>query len=197
VVLRNVWLGQVRHAIPARVVVDRDDLLGWWIAPGTRFQAPTGTRGDMARADMRPGQGFEEQEWYGGGALFFTRRGDLYCIGPIWDEDGELTCWYVNLQQPLRPTPIGFDTMDLILDVVIAPDLSRWAWRDEDKLDEAVRRSVLSPAAAAHLRAAGRHAAEQALAHRPIDYRPWADWRPPGDWGPPALPEGWEAPATR
>ena len=30
-------------------------------------------------------------------------------------------------------TPIGFDYLDRLLDIEIAPDLSRWKWKDEDE----------------------------------------------------------------
>jgi hypothetical protein len=43
----------------------------------------------------------------------------------------QLAHWYVNFQRPMRRTAIGFDTFDLLLDLVIAPDLSRWDWKDE------------------------------------------------------------------
>ena len=46
-----------------------------------------------------------------------------------------LDCWYVNLQEPIRHTPIGFDTMDHTLDIVIYPDMSEWKWKDEDEFE--------------------------------------------------------------
>ena len=50
----------------------------------------------------------------------------------------ELRCWYVDLQEPLRRTTLGFDTMDHLLDIVISPDQSAWRWKDEDEFEEAV-----------------------------------------------------------
>lgn len=50
--------------------------------------------------------------------------------------------WYVNLQEPMRRNPIGFEAMDLMLDVVVEPALS-WRWRDGEEFDEIVERSIL------------------------------------------------------
>ncbi|MCM2579620.1 DUF402 domain-containing protein [Streptomyces sp. MTZ3.1] len=35
-----------------------------------------------------------------------------------------LQCWYVNFEHPARRTGLGFDTLDLVVDLVIAPDLN-------------------------------------------------------------------------
>jgi hypothetical protein len=51
----------------------------------------------------------------------------------MWETgQSKLRCWYIDLQEPLRRTGIGFDTMDHILDVVISADRSEWHWKDED-----------------------------------------------------------------
>ncbi|MFJ4866145.1 hypothetical protein [Streptomyces sp. NPDC088748] len=35
-------------------------------------------------------------------------------------------------------TGAGFDTFDLTVDLLIAPDLARWEWKDEDLRREAL-----------------------------------------------------------
>ncbi|MBL0345175.1 MAG: DUF402 domain-containing protein [Anaerolineales bacterium] len=55
-----------------------------------------------------------------------------------------LDCWYVNLQEPIRRTPIGFDTMDHTLDIVINPDMSEWKWKDDDEFVN-VQKAVCIP----------------------------------------------------
>ncbi|MFJ5938817.1 DUF402 domain-containing protein [Streptomyces sp. NPDC093071] len=37
--------------------------------------------------------------------------------------------WYVNFEHPTRRGQTGFDTLDLAVDLVITPDLARWAWK--------------------------------------------------------------------
>ena len=57
---------------------------------------------------------------------------------------GELLLWYVNLEEPLKRTAIGFDYLDQLLDIEIAVDLSSWKWKDEDELEAAVVRGVMT-----------------------------------------------------
>ena len=49
----------------------------------------------------------------------------------FWDESWSFLGWYVNLQSPLRRSPLGFDMTDWALDVWVEPD-GRWQWKDED-----------------------------------------------------------------
>ena len=56
----------------------------------------------------------------------------------------EFLLWYVNLEDPLVRTDVGFDYKDRLLDIEIAPDLSGWKWKDEDELEEAVARGIVT-----------------------------------------------------
>ncbi len=96
--------------------------------------------------------------------------------------------YYVNLQSPLMPTPLGFDTVEHVLDATIAPDRSSWAWKDEDELAEAVVRGIFTDAEARSFRAWGRRALARVLERRPPFDREWAGWRPDPSWDAPALP---------
>lgn len=95
------------------------------------------------------------------------------------------------LEAPWRRTPIGFDTQDLVLDVTVAPDLSSWAWKDEDELAWSVEVGKLSAAEAEAIRGAGRRAIA-ALEARAWPFVPdWSAYRPDPHWPVPALPENW------
>ena len=80
--------------------------------------------------------------------------GDAFDIRLFWQEDWPFRGWYVNLQDPVRRVPTGFDTADHILDLAIGPDRA-WAWKDEDELADAVRIGRFSPREAAAVRATG------------------------------------------
>ena len=72
--------------------------------------------------------------WHTHRALFLQRPGEAHSIGLFWREaDGEFWYWYVNLEAPWQRSPVGFDTWDHVLDLVVAPDLSSWQWKDEDE----------------------------------------------------------------
>jgi protein associated with RNAse G/E len=56
---------------------------------------------------------------------------------PTWTGPGRHLGWYVNLQCPYRRTPLGIEAMDLMLDIVVEPDMT-WRWKDDDEFDEIV-----------------------------------------------------------
>ena len=62
--------------------------------------------------------------------------------------------WYVNLQEPFRRTPIGYDTYDLELDVWI-PAGGGWSFKDDELLDVRVDEGRFTTAEAAEIRALG------------------------------------------
>ncbi len=103
-----------------------------------------------------------------------------------------MRCWYVHLQEPLRRTKIGFDTMDQMLDIVISPDCSSWYWKDEDEFNEAVAIGVYSPEQAHSIRAEGERVIGLLNANASPFCDGWADWTPPMEWGIPNFPAGWE-----
>ena len=67
----------------------------------------------------------------------------------------ELICWYVNLEEPTTRTPVGLDTWNQELDIVISPGFSRWQWKDEDDIEEAQSLGVITAERAKELRNEG------------------------------------------
>lgn len=110
----------------------------------------------------------------------------------LWTMEEDRRVWYVNLQDPLARTSIGFDTVDHALDVVVELDRSSWRWKDEDELAEAVEDGLFTPAEAADFRAWGERAVERILSSEPPFDRNWDGWRPDPGWGVPELPDGWD-----
>jgi hypothetical protein len=110
----------------------------------------------------------------------------------LWTGADDRQVWYVNLQDPLKRTRIGFDTVDHALDVVVELDGSSWEWKDEDELAGAVRDGLFSPEEAADFRRWGERAVDRILAREPPFDRGWEDWSPDPAWQAPDLPEGWD-----
>ncbi|MFG3689581.1 hypothetical protein [Micromonospora sp. NPDC047740] len=75
--------------------------------------------------------------WYGLDTDFSVR---LY--RPI---AGGAVQWGVDFEQPVRETPIGFDTFDLLLDITLDQDLN-WRWKDCDEYERARRLGVITDA---------------------------------------------------
>jgi hypothetical protein len=98
----------------------------------------------------------------------------------------------VDLLAPIRRTEIGIASMDLILDIVVAPDLSSWLLKDEDDFIEAGRRRVFSPELMARVRVnVDRCLAKLAAKAWPYNEE-WPAWRPETGWGLPSMATGWD-----
>ena len=191
IVLREVWRGRVFEARPTTVVRDEPDQTMLLLPGGVRCGLPIGTDGRELRLPDRP--------WH----LEVRQRGDQPILSFAWPdtsysvllwaaEDGRRV-WYVNLQDPLTRTPLGFDTVDHALDVVVEIDRSSWRWKDEVELAEAVRDGLFTPEEAADFRTSGERAVERILGGEPPFDRDWGDWRPDRGWPTPELRPGWDA----
>ena len=101
------------------------------------------------------------------GILSFAWPDTPYAILLLLDTDGSPRGWYVNLQTPLARTPIGFDTVDHALDVLVALDRSSWTWKDEDELAEAIALGLFTEADAASFRYWGERAVEHLVLRQP------------------------------
>lgn len=196
VALRDIWHGTVFLAKPVTVVRDTSDLVALHLAVGSRWKRARTPGGEPMRV---PCGAWEPADavWHGGDALYLIRPGDRYAVMAFWTERPRaFRGWYINLQEPLRRTPIGFDTMDQLLDIVAPPDRSTWSWKDEDELEEARARDLFSDAECRAIRAEGERAAARMVAGAPPFRDGWEDWRPDPTWTVPTLPVGWDTVPT-
>jgi hypothetical protein len=184
-----LWQGRLWTLRPVTVVEDTPQLVALYIAPGTRWKRPLGLDGEKLRMPAEQWQ-LGNDVWRGA-ALRLTRPTDAHSVLLLWTESGELTCWYINLEEPLRRSPVGFDYMDQALDIVVGPDLSWWRWKDEEEMADAVAKGIFSRQQAAQIRAEGERALERLLSRAPPLDRPWERWVPDPNWGVPALSEDW------
>ena len=158
---------------------------------------PHGAIWKDASPDLRPTERLNkawallDTEWTFGGTLRLSIPGASYSVIRLSNVDGSLYQWYINLEEPLRQTDIGFDYQDNILDVVVQPNLTDWIWRDEDELEEVVAAGLLSKAKATALYAEGTAAVALLQSGKSV-FNGWANWRPDPSWPVPALPPGWD-----
>ncbi|MGA9162672.1 MAG: DUF402 domain-containing protein [Actinomycetota bacterium] len=189
IALRQTWQGHVWSARPATVVEDTPGQTMLYIPAGIRWMAPfhDGRRLKVPQAEFE---------------LVWQRDDDRHVLSFSWPDtwyavllflrpDRSPMHWYVNLEEPLRRTDIGFDTLDQELDVIVELDGS-WRWKDEDDLAEAIRRGVIPAKEEPRLRADGERAAHRIVDREPPFDHEWSDWRPDPDWPVPALPQGWD-----
>lgn len=186
ILIRHVHFGRVFHALPVRVVRDDDELCAWWIAPGTPCIYPDAT--DEAGALLpRSGWSTRTHTWFGNGNLDLARPGERRSVRLFWNGDGSFRGWYVNLQEPIRRMPHGFDFRDLALDLLVAPDLT-WQLKDEDHLEQGAAMGIFS---GEELRAV--HEERDGVLERLDELFPtgWEAFRPDPGWTTLALPAEW------
>jgi hypothetical protein len=179
ILIRHVWGDEVFMAASLTVVQHADGLLVAWLAPGTTYMRPA------ERHALPFGQPLVDRPWAAPGTLQLTREHEAHSVWVLPD------AWYVNLQEPLRRTELGFDTRDQLLDLVRSRD-GGWRWKDEDELAAAVGAGHLGADEADAVRAEGLRVIE-------ADPFPtgWEAWEPDPSWPVPALPTGWDRAAAR
>jgi hypothetical protein len=176
-VWRDVHRGRVWRAQACRVVAETDELLALWIPAGSPAKVPAG--------GLRiPGDAWElEDTAPARDQLCVARRGRAHSIYLFWHDGWALSHWYVNFERPLARTPLGVDTFDEKLDLIVRPDGS-YRWKDEDELEAAAAVGLLDADAV-------RAEAARVLEEWPFPTG-WEDWRPQPGWAVPRLPEGWD-----
>lgn len=181
------WLG-----VPVRVVEDTAEALVTFIAPGARFGFPPG---DYPIAGGRHPWS-ERTAWTGHGVLMVQRPDEPWAVWHFWDgPERRFAAWYLNIQEPFRRTAIGYDTQDLELDVVVAPD-GTWTVKDRDLLPVRVIEGRFTTEQVDEVEAIGARL-EAALADgSPLWDSRWTAWEPDPGWGDEVLPPGWEAAPT-
>ncbi|TWE23105.1 uncharacterized protein DUF402 [Prauserella muralis] len=185
--------GSVGQQHPLRVLADDGrELLGWLpagtpivssrLADGRRMRdAPLAERFTLPRVRTR-------DAWWTRSTLRLVDDAAWASVWWFFDAAGVFTDWYVNLEIPLGRDDRGPVRIDGVLDLVVGAD-RRWAWKDEDEADEAVRAGRLTAGQLRRLRAEGeRYAALAEAGAFPFDGT-WTDFRPEPAWPAPELPD--------
>ena len=194
IVYREVWRESVWTAKPVTVVQDSPDLIVLYLSYGASWKYPAGRRAEFIDFLQAGVWELADATWSFGDNLILIPPDETHAVHINWARESRvLNGWYVNLQAALHRTPLGFDYMDHILDIVIEPDQTVWAWKDEAELQRAIDQGVYSLEQARQFRAEGLQAIEKMRAGSPIFDSGWEDWLPPEDWSVPVLPVGWDA----
>jgi predicted RNA-binding protein associated with RNAse of E/G family len=198
VIRRDVFRGKLWSAEPRRVLNDDGDglLLAHW--PGVRSRN-AGTwidyllNGDdrtrkQALADLAAHRWeLTDWTWRDTIVLAWYDVDPDFSIHRRFDADGTPIAWYVNFERPLRWTADGFETFDLLVDIVAAPDLGSWRWKDEDEYLQGRELRLIEDDD--HYRV--REARERAVALLKSRGGPfagaWPQWRPEPGWPAPSL----------
>lgn len=199
IVLQEVWHGKLWSARPMIVVQDHSDLLVLWYPRMTMWKAPTtppfrpraATRADRFVESLTRGDWVFADITAELSSLVLLRPGDWHGLLTSWDETGEYLGWYVNFQRPYMRTPSSIQTMDLMLDIVVAPDRT-WRWKDQDEFDVVVAAGLIGRAEADRVRTEAATVIARIEANEEPFNQPWHDWRPDPTWTVATLPPGWD-----
>jgi hypothetical protein len=175
-------------------VRDEHALIALYLRPGTVFKMSTRmTRPTEMQYVLKSDERYHEAEWRDMDALILYRPGDAYSVWRFQRADDQrLEMWYVNLEEPWTRTSIGFDSRDHGLDVIVAPDLSSWSWKDEEEMAQEIAEGHLTSADVAAYRREGERAATRITRREPPFDNDWTAWRPDPAWAVPVLPPGWD-----
>ncbi len=191
VTLRGVGI-KVFWAFPTIVVKDESDLIVLYM--------PAGVLGRNVAHKPTPEELFfltelkvVEFTWKRTDVLMLIVPGEAFSTYIMWETGTRsIDCWYVNLQEPIKRTCIGFDTLDHTLDVVISPDMSEWKWKDDDELAAAQKVGFYSSAQAREFWTEGEKAVRLITSERRSLYEEWKNWQANPQWKIPKLSPLWD-----
>lgn len=196
VVWRSLPEGNVGYVLPATIVCDDGDVIGLFQHTGSVCKKRTGKRGGPGGRNMLPNGwdgGYSDREWTGRSNLHLHKMGSGHTVIRSWDQDQQsYEGWYVNLEADWSRTPIGFDTLDLILDVIVGDDLSSWSLKDEDELHWAEDKGIMSADEAALARTEAEMVGEAIESRTWPFFEDWSEWKPAPDWPVPQVPNYWD-----
>lgn len=202
VLLRGVYGRHPTHMQSARVVKDTPEETAVLLLPGAECVAAEGyihrRHGDNSPWDrwqetLTDNLNLEKYTWHTNRVLILLEPGKFYSTSYFWDAaSDEFACYYINFQLPFRRTRLGFDTLDLDLDIVIEANYD-WRWKDVDEFEHAIKSGGIQLEWVKEV----AQAQEEVFARLekrtyPLDAK-WLAWRPDPTWSPPCLPADWDA----
>jgi predicted RNA-binding protein associated with RNAse of E/G family len=198
IVRRDVLGGRAWCETPVRVISDTEEalLVSHW--PGVRVLRPrryedalqSGLPEDRLRLIRELAVGeweLCERPWRSITVLTRVSPGDWFSVHRFYDADHRPGIWYVNFERPAVRTPSGYDTCDLCIDLVVAPDLSGYQWKDEDEYAVGREAGLISDDEDENIERA-KTSVLQLLARREGPFAgDWSVWRRDPDWPAPVL----------
>lgn len=196
VVLRNIARsdGTVTTAIPSICIKDSEKYLATYIAKDTLFKnnytIPQNKRVEAVTSSKVSAQRtYKELAWWHDTIRLYIPN-TFYSVWFFYNNHGDFTSYYGNLESPFLRTPIGIDSRDYGLDVV-ANAQGEWQWKDEDEFAKRLEIGIDSIDHQARIRAAGTDFIDR-LEHNkfPFDLN-WQKWKVPEKKSLQKLPKNW------
>lgn len=185
--------GRIEMCWPCRVVADGPELVALFIAAGSPYKAAPKKTAVEKRRQARPPVPPDEYVWRTD-TLRLMLPGRSHSVSLSWAREGGMRRflkYFVNMEEPFRRTPVGFDTQDHTIDIELTPDLA-CRWRDENELASHVAEGFYTEALAAAARAEGEWALEAIRRREHVCSNGWTEWSPPEQWKTAPFVEGWD-----
>ena len=200
VALRGVYNERVSYVQSAIVVQDQAEEVVLAVLPGAECCAPEGyidgkhgTLGHWDRWEdyLRGDWKMRRYSWHTNRLLILLQPDNYYASCYFWRaETNKFLCYYINFQLPFRRTGIGFDTLDLELDLIVEPTYD-WRWKDLDDYQRGMEYGILLGDWVQEIEAAKQEIFVR-LKERDYPFNgSWLHWLPDPGWSPPTLPENW------
>jgi uncharacterized protein len=183
---------RIDFAWPYRVVEDTGDQVALFIARGSAFRADPKRTARQKITDARRPEPVHEGVWRRD-TLRLMWPGASHSVWLSWEGEGasrRLRQYFVNLEEPFRRTPAGFDSFDHCLDVEVTPELE-CVWRDEEDFQDHLSLGFYTPELAEAVRAEGQRVIDEIASRTHPCLRGWATWSPPSEWSALAVPATW------
>jgi len=133
-----------------------------------------------------------EAHWAQRRFLMVLEPDRYYSICALWQQaNGEFERYYINFQLPFRRSKVGFDTLDLDLDLLVERDLTI-RWKDSDEYEEALSLGMIAPEWRDGVETARAEVLERIRRMEPPFDGSLLSWQPDPTWLPSRLPSGWE-----
>ena len=126
--------------------------------------------------------------WEVNACVTLRARDRWFTIGRQYGPEGTLRCWYVNFERPPIWHAAGWDTFDLLVDLVVEPD-GTWRWKDEDEYAHGRRLGLIDDAEHRAVQAAREEALALVESRSGLFGEDAAGpWLPQPHWPRPTLP---------
>jgi hypothetical protein len=193
---QGVYEGRVWYAQSVVIVKDTAEETAYAVYPGAECVAPRGYihgRQTWNRwLDYQTNHwDMQTYHWHTNCFLVLLYPEKYYSINLMWNyAEKRFLCYYINFQLPFQRTALGFQSLDLEIDLVINTDYG-WHWKDEKDYEEGIKLNIIRPEWVDNIEIAKQEIFEklEKIQYPLNEY--WLGWEPNPEWVLPTLPINW------